>query len=84
MIKIVEIGVTGGPEFTSTHLKIDISVRKCKDKEGLGVRKRINATVKSTCQSSIHVECTVQRGCAQPFNRFVSLGVTTLEPRSYK
>ena len=43
----------------STHPKINLSVSKCKDKEGLGVRKGINTTVKSTYQSSIHVECTV-------------------------
>ena len=38
---------------------INLSIPKYKDREGLGVRKRINTTVKSTYQSLIHVECFV-------------------------
>ena len=45
--------------MASTHPKISLSVCKCKGKEGSGVRKRIDTTVNSTYQSSIHVECTV-------------------------
>ena len=36
----------GGPKLASRHPKINLSVWKYKAKEGLGVRKRINTTVK--------------------------------------
>ena len=48
-----------GLKLASTHPKIDLSVWKCKDIEGLRAREGINTTVKSTYQSSIHVEWTV-------------------------
>ena len=48
-----------GTKISITHPKINLSIWKCKDKEGFGVRKRINTTVKSTYQSLIHVECSV-------------------------
>ena len=35
-------------KLASTHPKFDLTVSKYKDKEELGVRKRINTTVKST------------------------------------
>ena len=38
----------GGPKLALAHPKINLCVRKCTDEEGLGVRKRINITVKST------------------------------------
>ena len=60
----------GGPKLASTHPKINLSVWKYKDKEGLRFGKRINrtlSTVKSIYQSSIHVECTVV-GCVWVMN----------------
>ena len=49
------MGGGGGAKLTSIYAKIKLSVYNYKDKDGLGVRKRINTTVKSTNQNSIHV-----------------------------
>ena len=49
----------GGPTLASTRPKIKSTIWRYKDQKCLGVRKRINTTVKSTYQSSIYVECTV-------------------------
>ena len=67
-------GGGGGGLLTSTHPKINLSVSKYKDKEGLeggGSGKKINTTVKSTYQyeNSIHVECSVSR-----LTRIVAVG----------
>ena len=53
--KLISLGET---TLASPYPKINLSV-ECEGKEGLEVRKRINTPVKSTYQSSIHVECTL-------------------------
>ena len=50
--KLISLGET---TLASPYPKINLSVEG-EGKEGLGVRKRIDTPVKSTYQSSIHVE----------------------------
>ena len=71
-----------GLKLASTHPKINLSVWKYTDKEELGFRKRINTTVNSTYQSSLHVECTVSTNLANPLPRkFVwDPGIVSLPP----
>ena len=60
--ELVSLGGGGGGGeggLASTYANINLSVNKFNDKEGLGVRRRIKITVKSTYQSSIHVEYAV-------------------------
>ena len=71
---------TRGVKISIDTFEYQLIHLKCKDKEGLGVRRRINTTIKSNKQSLVHVESTLLVLLDSVSHRVALLDGDTLTP----